>query len=113
MRYDSWKPRKQQQGKLWQQRSKVKRVSSFDITSAIVLSNSRPEQGWMDWLGVSSVAEKAAGNVQASIKNIHIRYEDDTSMPGVSGGKRKPVVGTLTLSYSPASFRSRCYFVKL
>lgn len=49
------------------------------------LNISRSEQGWMDWLGVSSVAEKAAGNVQASIKNIHIRYEDDSSIPEVSG----------------------------
>ncbi|KAI5452535.1 Vacuolar protein sorting-associated protein 13, variant 2 [Naganishia albida] len=50
------------------------------------------KQGWMDWLGVSSVAEKAAGNVQASIKNIHIRYEDDSSIP------EHPFAAGITLS---------------
>ncbi|KAJ9118150.1 hypothetical protein QFC22_004053 [Naganishia vaughanmartiniae] len=40
------------------------------------------KQGWMDWLGVSSLTEKAVNNVQISIKNIHVRYEDDTSSPG-------------------------------
>jgi hypothetical protein len=43
----------------------------------------------MDWLGVSSVAEKATGNVQISIKNIHIRYEDDTSIPEVCSAQNK------------------------
>ena len=63
------------------------------------------------------MAEKAAGNVQASIKNIHIRYEDDTSIPEVCAAKIKAesqdnqisfVISILSLPESPSQ-ASSCF----
>jgi hypothetical protein len=50
---------------------------------------------------------KILNNLQVTVKNIHVRYEDKMSVPGVSikSALIKPCVNTMSSTHSPLASR--------
>lgn len=66
-----------------QNRRQVRAVSAvWDVTQSLSDNLTQTQGLW------ESLTAKIINNVQVTVKNIHIRYEDNLSVPGVRSAQR-------------------------